>query len=762
MSEPSAQRQRRLLSALQQQSLFSAYLKPDLRRDLEDEAADPELHDAARLVRTDMLARIRELLADPERRPDLVSEAPGVSAGTLSLFFSTDLVVVVPGFLGSSLSDVAPNGYGLIWLNPIVAFRDRLGLLRLAAFRKGQEETDFDPHVQIEPTGVLPILYDLLRADLEPRRYSVALFAVDWRKDLEAAALRLRDRLREMLDLARKPIHLIAHSQGAMVARRALQLLRDAVGEKKVLERLKNLVLLGPANEGSFSAAFAVAGNHDLIRKISPYVVPPEGGFQPVLASMSGVYQLLPWNADRLPWLSKPDYAIGKPAFWKQEVDRKRLGAFYGWAEEIDTRFFNGRTAVILGDNYGTPTPAGVGYTSGELRTTHVSGGDGTVPDCCAYLEGVATFRARNTEHMRLPTYARVLRAVRDKLAGRVIQEDADLAAVDRGDALRPGTALDEPRPFAASMPAAVPAAAAPLPAPKEPEHAWSPVRREPPPFRRLRAFALDPSLSRRLETTDINQVTIHVPWEDNLEPGPVGEYLEVVDVDPPAGCFYEPVNLNDPYIVAQDGLAPSEGTPQFHQQMVYAVAMTTIQTFEMALGRRAMWSPRITSKPDGQVTHDYIPRLRIYPHALREENAYYSPAKKALLLGYFRARSTAGGLLPPEGTVFTCLSHDIVAHESTHALLDGLHRYFNESSNPDVLAFHEAFADIIALFQHFSGGAARPDRPHARRSDEAEPARRAGRRVRPGDRKPRGAARCHRLVPGRRLEAVRAEGNRL
>ena len=31
------------------------------------------------------------------------------------------------------------------------------------------------------------------------------------------------------------------------------------------------------------------------------------------------------------------------------------------------------------------------------------------------------------------------------------------------------------------------------------------------------------------------------------------------------------------------------------------------------------------------------------------------------------------------------------------------MHRRFNEPSNPDVLAFHEAFADLVALFQHFS-----------------------------------------------------------
>ena len=56
-----------------------------------------------------------------------------------------------------------------------------------------------------------------------------------------------------------------------------------------------------------------------------------------------------------------------------------------------------------------------------------------------------------------------------------------------------------------------------------------------------------------------------------------------------------------------------------------------------------------------------------------------------------------------PGSVVFTAVSHDIVAHETTHALLDGLHRRYREATNVDVLAFHEAFADIVALFQHFT-----------------------------------------------------------
>lgn len=236
---------------------------------------------------------------------------------------------------------------------------------------------------------------------------------------------------------------------------------------------------------------------------------------------------------------------------------------------------------------------------------------------------------------------------------------------------------------------------------------------------RRLRGYAFDPSLSTQLDTAVINETVYRVRWEEpapedaasdaakddgvdddetpGLRPGPIGEYVEVIDYDPASGCFYAPVDLNDHGILAQDGLPPSEGNPQFHQQFVYAVVMTTIANFERALGRPALWSTRdITG---GQ----YVRRLRIYPHALREPNAYYSPDKRALLFGYFPASQERPDRYLPGGMVFTCLSHDIIAHETTHALLDGMHRRFIGANHADGLAFHEAFADIVALFQRFS-----------------------------------------------------------
>ena len=123
------------------------------------------------------------------------------------------------------------------------------------------------------------------------------------------------------------------------------------------------------------------------------------------------------------------------------------------------------------------------------------------------------------------------------------------------------------------------------------------------PTHRCLRGYAFDPSISLDPETFDVNNIVYKVRWEETwgneeegnrFSPGPCGEYVEVVDFDPTVKEFYTPVDLNDPYILATDGLAPSESNPQFHQQMVYAVAMLTIQNFEQALGRKVHWSPRL------------------------------------------------------------------------------------------------------------------------------------------------------------------------
>ncbi len=207
-----------------------------------------------------------------------------------------------------------------------------------------------------------------------------------------------------------------------------------------------------------------------------------------------------------------------------------------------------------------------------------------------------------------------------------------------------------------------------------------SPVRRP------LKIFASDPMVG----TAAPRRITIEINNEPDLQPGPVGERIEVVDYDGAHNQFYQPVNLNEPAILMQNGLDPTESDPRFHQQMVYAVAMKTLENFDTALGRQ------LTMTRSGR-------KLRLFPHSFHGANAFFSPDLHAILFGYFRADRNNPGQNMPGQNIFTCLSHDIIVHEMTHAIVNRLRKYFLEPSNKDVIAFHEGFSDIVALFQHFT-----------------------------------------------------------
>lgn len=189
----------------------------------------------------------------------------------------------------------------------------------------------------------------------------------------------------------------------------------------------------------------------------------------------------------------------------------------------------------------------------------------------------------------------------------------------------------------------------------------------------------------------------VDVPQE-HLTEGPIGHRIKVVDFDASTNVCFRPRRykttpdglIEDPF-KPPEGLSASERRafeqrllqdPTFHCQNAYAIAMRTLARFEYALGRRVAW---------GFGGH----QLHIVPHAFNEANAYYSESDRALLFGYFTGRKGRH--------VFTCLSHDIVAHETTHAVLDGLRTRYTDLSGPDQAGFHEGFADIVALLSVFS-----------------------------------------------------------
>jgi hypothetical protein len=207
-------------------------------------------------------------------------------------------------------------------------------------------------------------------------------------------------------------------------------------------------------------------------------------------------------------------------------------------------------------------------------------------------------------------------------------------------------------------------------------------MERSPSPRTRLlTVIAQDPSVRVPGKSRAILRTQIEVPAEE-LRPGPWGYRVQVVDYDVSTDTFYKPRDAElegDPYRDVPDAILLAD--PAFHCQNVYALVMQTLARFEFALGRHVSWSF------SGH-------QLQVIPHAFADANAFYSRDDHALLLGYFPGR---------RGMVFTCLSHDVIVHETTHALLDGLRARYDDPSSPDQAAFHEGFSDVIALLSVFS-----------------------------------------------------------
>jgi hypothetical protein len=209
------------------------------------------------------------------------------------------------------------------------------------------------------------------------------------------------------------------------------------------------------------------------------------------------------------------------------------------------------------------------------------------------------------------------------------------------------------------------------------------------PAYRPLRIYALDPSVSDRLGGI----ATVQVPYE-KLEKGPIGSLFHIKFEGAPEALLAEALDLDDPHLLMSSGLSPTPVNGRFHLQMVYAVCSLTYSAFKRALGRDIGWAT--SAAEDG--SHRLVVRAFV-PGA----NAGYSREAGDLSFGYFTAGKEAAGFTVQGGLISTALSHDIIAHETTHALLDGLRSSFMEPSNVDVPAFHEGFSDLVALFLHFT-----------------------------------------------------------
>lgn len=167
---------------------------------------------------------------------------------------------------------------------------------------------------------------------------------------------------------------------------------------------------------------------------------------------------------------------------------------------------------------------------------------------------------------------------------------------------------------------------------------------------------------------------------------GPITKRVAILNFDPETGAlspgvpFRRPANGRDVagYVIKD----PHDlNSLDFNQVSVFATILKTMYMFEEpdTLGRPLTWAF------DG-------PQLLVIPRAGEWANAFYERETHSLQFFYFQPESD------PDQTVYTSLSHDIVSHETGHAILDGIAPDLYNCISPQALALHEAVADLTAL----------------------------------------------------------------
>jgi hypothetical protein len=194
----------------------------------------------------------------------------------------------------------------------------------------------------------------------------------------------------------------------------------------------------------------------------------------------------------------------------------------------------------------------------------------------------------------------------------------------------------------------------------------------------RVKILPKDPLVARR---NDLWPVEVDLPCATPGS-GPTGPHAVVVDYDSDLDRTHAPARLlrNRSFLgIARLSNAKILDDFHFHQVNAWAIVERTLALIEdeYLMARAVPWA-----FPGG--------RLTIRPHARREKNAFYERASGSLQLCWFDG--------PGGKPVYTCLSHDIVAHELGHAVLDGLKPLYNEVSSAQTAGFHEYFGDAVAM----------------------------------------------------------------
>ena len=301
-------------------------------------------------------------------------------------------VLILPGIMGSKLGgqvyragtkrrNRAPE---VLWIDPLQIAAGRLTALTMPSARP------------LEAMGVLLFSYAKLKLQLRIAGCDARFHPYDWRLGIDELGAKLAAKIAA----DGRPVILVAHSMGGLVARTAARIL-----PKRLVRRL---IMLGVPNRGSFAPVQALRGTYPFVRKMATLDRRHSAEYlaQSVFCTFPGLYHMLP----------PPQLIKGIDLFdarcWpgdgptpSAELLRSVAAARLGFAA-VDSRMIH-----IVGVNQ--DTVVGLRRTAAGFEYVMNRNGDGTVPLALARLPKLRCYFV-DESHADLANNPRVIQAIID------------------------------------------------------------------------------------------------------------------------------------------------------------------------------------------------------------------------------------------------------------------------------------------------------------------------------------------------------------